>query len=267
MLNLPFTLFATDVVAAVLSYMLGHYIRLSMMTGVPYVWPELFPAVIIYVSAVIFSIYFCELYGRERNISSVELVACVSVTTMVAFFQLSVVYYAFPELVMGRGVLALSLLICGVMLCLIRWVYQSLCKHPRFARNVLVVGVGQLAETIRDTIQTSPYNYVFAGFVEPQNGREVSLDERVIGHLNQIEKLVEQGDIHKLVVSVTEQRGVLPVKALLTCKLRGVEIFDSPSFYEKLTNKLLIDNIFSCLKKGGFSPVEIIEPKSQFKNQ
>jgi sugar transferase (PEP-CTERM system associated) len=47
----------------------------------------------------------------------------------------------------------------------------------------------------------------------------------------------------KIVISLSERRGVLPIKDLLACKLSGVEVVDAPSFYEELTGKLLIEDI------------------------
>ena len=43
-------------------------------------------------------------------------------------------------------------------------------------------------------------------------------------------------------VSLSERRGVFPIKDLLNCKFSGIEIVDAPSIYEQLTGKLMIEN-------------------------
>ena len=242
-MSLPFIIFVTDLMAATLSYLLGYYIRLNIPPNVEMLWSAVAVKIAIYAVVIILSGYFCDLFGRDKTMPSSELAARIAVTMMIAFFSLSAISFAAPELFTGRGVLSLSLLLCGVMFYLIHRTYQTICQLPAFAQNILILGIGPMAETIKSTITFSPYNYVFAGFVEPPNGHEVSPDERVVGHVNQIEELVHKGNIHKLVVSIAERRGVLPVRELLSCKLRGVEIFDSPSFYEKLTGKLLVEDI------------------------
>jgi sugar transferase (PEP-CTERM system associated) len=47
----------------------------------------------------------------------------------------------------------------------------------------------------------------------------------------------------KIVISLSERRGTLPLKDILNCKLSGIDVLDAPSFYEELTGKLLIENI------------------------
>jgi sugar transferase (PEP-CTERM system associated) len=84
---------------------------------------------------------------------------------------------------------------------------------------------------------------VLAGFVQPASDIMTVSEDRVVGHVEEIARLVQQQRASQLVVAVTERRGVLPVKELLLCKLNGIEVLDSPSFYEKLSGKLLIENI------------------------
>jgi lipopolysaccharide/colanic/teichoic acid biosynthesis glycosyltransferase len=45
------------------------------------------------------------------------------------------------------------------------------------------------------------------------------------------------------VVSLSERRGVFPLKDVLNCKFNGIKVIDAPSFYEERTGKLLIEDI------------------------
>ena len=109
--------------------------------------------------------------------------------------------------------------------------------------QVMILGIGPLAEVIERSIPLSPHNYVFAGFIQPDSGTVTVSPDRIVGSVDQIEETLSREKVDKLIVSITERRGTLPVKSLLTCKMRGVEVIDSPSFYEKLTGKLLIEEI------------------------
>lgn len=48
---------------------------------------------------------------------------------------------------------------------------------------------------------------------------------------------------HKIVISLSERRGIFPLQEVLTCKFSGIEVVDAPSFYEQMTGKLLLENI------------------------
>ena len=55
--------------------------------------------------------------------------------------------------------------------------------------------------------------------------------------------VVRKGRPQKIVVSLTERRGTLPVRDILSCKLKGVEVVEATSFYEELTGKLLLEDL------------------------
>jgi len=49
--------------------------------------------------------------------------------------------------------------------------------------------------------------------------------------------------VHSVVVALDDQRGVLPLSELLTCKLRGINVAQSAEFYESLTGQLPVRNL------------------------
>ena len=231
-----------DAAAALASQLAGHYVRLGEL-------PDIFAFDVnglmaaIYTVVVLISSYFCELYTADRYLSHSETAARIAVSITIAFFVLSAIFYAAPELAMGRGVLALSLLIFGVLQYLIHRSCQSVQSFAPLAQKIMILGVGPLAEVIERTISFSPRNYAFAGFIQPHEGLPTVASNAIVGTVDQIEEILSREKVNKLIVSMTERRGFMPVKSLLTCKLRGVEILDSPTFYEEATGKLLIEGI------------------------
>ena len=240
MFNILSILFLLDAVAALLSLTAGQHLRLG---GAEALVGHDYFRVIMYTLAILLSGYFCELYTADRSLPFTELAARVAVSIMIAFFVISALFYVVQEIPFGRGVLSLALLIFGVLQLLIHRACRSLQNLPHLAQRVLILGVGPLADTIERAMPASPYNYVFAGFVQSGPEKSTVTTSRILGSIDQIEEIIAREKINKLIVSMSERRGVLPVRNLLSCKLRGVEILDSPSFYEQLTGKLLIEGI------------------------
>jgi sugar transferase (PEP-CTERM system associated) len=187
--------------------------------------------------------YLCELYAAETIHSNVETGARIAVSIMIAFFILSAFFYVIPVLALGRGLLSLSLLIFGVLQFIIHRIFNFAQRSAPLAQKIMILGVGPLAEVIERTISFSPRNLVFAGFIRPYEGVSTVADNSIVGTVDQIEEILSREKVSKLIVSMTERRGHMPVKNLLTCKLRGIEIIDSPTFYEEATGKLLIEGI------------------------
>lgn len=232
-----------DGVLAVLALLMGYFLRFGDPSGfvdlaTPWGLRLLVVAVVVIVTG-----FFCELYSRDQQFRGTDLAARIAVVMMVSLLVLSAFYYLMPQAMIGRGYLSLALILCGVMQFLLRRGLLSLGRLPGFSQRVLVLGVGPLAEVIEKTILESQGNYVLAGFVQPAADLMTVPSEKVVGHVDQIAALVREQRANKLVVAVTERRGVLPVKDLLICKLNGIDVLDSPSFYEKVAGKLLIENI------------------------
>jgi len=205
-------MFLFDAVAAVASYLIGRYIRLNEI-------PDFFGGTeeaallvtLIYVVILLLSGYFCELYTGDRYMNRSEMGSRIAVSVMLAFFVLSAVFYAAPEMALGRGVLSLSLLFFGVTQYLIHRSFQGFQNHPSFAKKIMILGTGPLAAGIAHAIPASPHNFAFAGFIQPENDIITVPEDRIVGKMEQIESLLSAGNINKLVISMTERRGTLPV--------------------------------------------------------
>ncbi|MEZ4485593.1 MAG: sugar transferase [Syntrophotaleaceae bacterium] len=84
---------------------------------------------------------------------------------------------------------------------------------------------------------------MLAGFVQPDTDIMTVPESRVVGRMEDIQELADRHRATDLVVSLSERRGILPVRELLLCKLKGINVLDAPCFYEKLTGKLLVEDI------------------------
>ena len=236
-------LFFSDAVAALISHLVGQYVRLGGLQAISELEVVYSLQTMIYTIVVLLSGYFCELYTTDRYISCSVLASRVAVSIMFAFFILAACFYAAPDMAPGRGVLALSLLVFGVLQYLIHRIWNACQNLSHFSQKVMILGVGPLAEVISRSIPLSSNNYIFAGYIQPESTVPTVPFERIIGSVKQIEEILARENVKKLVVSITDRRGTLPVRNLLTCKMRGIEILDSPTFYEELTGKLLIEDI------------------------
>ena len=102
---------------------------------------------------------------------------------------------------------------------------------------------GPIAQVVQKSLNQNTGRYVFAGFIQPPADIVTVPQTKIVGHIDDVGDLVGQGKAGRLVVAITERRGVLPVRELLRCKLEGVDIVDAVSFYEEINGKLLIEHI------------------------
>ncbi|MHB8711783.1 MAG: TIGR03013 family XrtA/PEP-CTERM system glycosyltransferase [Trichloromonadaceae bacterium] len=231
-----------DLILAFAALLFGFLVRFPE-SGVEGLWAGGWLRLLIFVGVLVFASYFCELYIRERNTGVLPRLARIVACLALSFVVLSVLYYALPELLVGRGVLLLALSFYGLAQFLWHTCYQLLLSFPQFASRVLVFGAGPLAEQIVQIIPNQGRNLVFAGFISPEPQAVYGGSGQIVGSVGQVAETVNRERAHKLVISLAERRGVLPVREILRCKLRGVDVIDDVSFYEEMTGKLLLENI------------------------
>jgi lipopolysaccharide/colanic/teichoic acid biosynthesis glycosyltransferase/protein involved in polysaccharide export with SLBB domain len=69
------------------------------------------------------------------------------------------------------------------------------------------------------------------------------MNARVIGSYDQLLEIVRRERIDQIVIAMPDRRGKLPVEALLTCKMQGVHVEDGTTFYEKISGKIMLENL------------------------
>jgi sugar transferase (PEP-CTERM system associated) len=193
-------------------------------------------------------LYYSDLYDfrtvSDRRELFVRLMQALGATSVI----LAVAYFWFPQLMLGRGVFILS---AGVVLLVItgwrvafEWITRALGPRER----LLLIGTGpgaiELARELHELRHTLGVQIV--GFVDPdpaQIGRPV-LNPGIIGTIGDVPAIVRAQRVDRVVVSLADARGKLPVDQLLEMKLNDGVAFDHlASVYEEYTGKIAVENL------------------------
>jgi sugar transferase (PEP-CTERM system associated) len=243
MTRLLFVLLLGDCASALSSISMAFFFRFK---GVPHVLDLAMVEPlnrVVFVAAVMFSSFFVELYRIETGTGWKDIILRITSGVTISFFLLSSLYYLIPSVLVGRGVLVLALVCFGLLQFVWHVFFRIRAKLPVFAKRVLVLGAGPLAERIGDLISSPNSEYVLAGYVSSA-GETVNVPgHAIVGSFEDIFETVKKKKADKVVVSLSERRGVFPLQEMLNCKLSGVRVVDAPSFYEQVTGKLLLENI------------------------
>lgn len=236
-------LIAGDIAAAFFALLMAFYIRfggpfriydLSNMDSV---------RVVLFVFIMILSSFFVEIYNLNRELGWKESATRIFVANVFSFFILSSIYYMAPVVMYGRGILLLSLVIHAAFQFAWHLIYYISSKFSGFARRVLILGTGPLAQQMGGLIAVANNNYVLSGYVNCASEPSDIPFNNVVGNHNELYETVLRERVHKIVVSLSERRGIFPLQHVLDCKMSGIEVVDAPAFYEQVTGKLLIENI------------------------
>jgi sugar transferase (PEP-CTERM system associated) len=194
-------------------------------------------------------LYLSDLYDLRVVSDRRELVVRAFQSLGASSLVLAVLYFLFPSLVLGRGVFFISATFVVVIIVGWRLVFEWLAERARPAERLLLVGTGgaavDLATELHDRRQELGVEIV--GFVDPDPA-SVDAGARlvapgVIGTIDDIPAIVDRTLVDRVVVSLADARGKLPMDRLLEMKLAGVQFDHLASVYEEYTGKIAVENL------------------------
>jgi sugar transferase (PEP-CTERM system associated) len=198
------------------------------------------------VLALQLCLYYRELYDDRALRSRTEFFLRLGQSLAAATLVLAVVYYLFPAARISPGTLLLAL--PPASLAILAWhsLHRWAGGREALSDTVLIVGSGQTAQQIAvEILRRAPLGYRVAGFLgehPAEVGRRL-VNPTVIGTMADLLPLVESLKVSLIVVALEDRRGRLPVDDLLRCRLAGIKIEDAPSFFERLTGKILVSDL------------------------
>lgn len=193
----------------------------------------------------IINLYFYDLYDYVVMTNRRELMLRLVQALGISWALLALVFYFAPMLMIGRGVSVISVPLVLMMLLGWRIFIHMLTGHPEIGEKILVVGTGKAAlDTAEAVWERRDAGYRIVGFVS-ENGakpREKLGRSEILGKAHELEGIIRNEKIDRVVIAVRERRGAFPTEALLKMSLAGdVSIEECTSFFERITGKVHID--------------------------
>ena len=191
-------------------------------------------------------LYYNELYdltivrtGRETFIRLLQAIGTATIL-------IGLLYVAVPWLVVANGafVRATAFFLTGILVW--RLVLHQVQRWQSFGERVLIVGTDAAAQTVaRQVLAQQDFPYQIVGFIDQDRARigESVVNPRIVGTPSDIDRLVTTHGIDRIFVGLSDRRGRLPVGELLRAKLRGVRVEDVNTVYERLTGKLMVEDL------------------------
>ena len=148
---------------------------------------------------------------------------------------LLVLYYVVPQTYLGRGVMALALLLGIVSVTAARLIVLHVFRSDVLRQRILVLGAGKNADLINSRMRRSAdrRSFVIVGFVPVPGQTQLVNEELQVQSDQGLDELAERLQIDEIVIAPDDRRGGLPMEEMLTCVQRGVSVVDLSTFFER----------------------------------
>src|SRR5262245_43523140 len=150
-------------------------------------------------------------------------------------------------MVIGRGVFVIA---AGLVLVLVvgwRLAFEWLSRRVGPRERLLLVGTNAAALTLARELfeRRQQLGVEIVGFIDPDPSRVGTplINPGVVGTIDDIPRVAQQHAVDRVVVSLSNARGMLPMDKLLDMKLDGVAFDHLASVYEEYTGKIAVENL------------------------
>ena len=170
----------------------------------------------------------------------------VTASFFVGLIVMILIFYAFPDLYLGRGAFALAFVYAFVSVLVTRFLFMKFADHSALRRRVLLVGSGSRAAKVQSLEKdaTGKVQFNLVGCL-PLSNERVDCDKiRMLPDQGSILSVARKYKVDEIVVGVRDRRnGAMPTSQLLECKLAGIEVIDLPSFFERQMGHIQLESL------------------------
>src|SRR5438034_3258820 len=186
------------------------------------------------------------LYRRDRPLPFGEYVVRQAAALVIGLPIIYVSSHLLPGgLIFQQAFVPVVLIALGGLLA-VRQIMMSAVARALLPYRVLVLGTGPEALAVETSLEVNnPPGLELAGFYPLAKipARSIATSRIVSSHLT-LEETVKHLGVDEIIVAVREQRGgVLPLRALLECRLSGIQVTDLPRFFERVHGRVPIDSL------------------------
>lgn len=201
-----------------------------------------FLKIVLVAAVLIFCMYYFDLYdsiilSNRREIAT-RMVQVLGTSCIV----LALLYHLYPQVGLNPAVFGTGLILVAILLLGWRRLFLLLNRTSRMSERAVVMGSGALAMALAGEIRNRPELGInLLGYVSRDVNPATTL-EHVASTIDIAEKVKELG-IERIIVTMADRRGQLPVENLLKLKTQGVQIQDGSDVFESVTGRVALESL------------------------
>ena len=188
---------------------------------------------------ILLSLISMGLYQFHQRIYFREVALRILVGVSIGCALLAAIFYAVPGATITRDIAAPALAYTLVLLLIARYFFVNNVDENIFRRRTLIYGAGERAAAIEDLKRRADRRgfRVVGKVPAPGDSCIIGKDVFKTNGLTILD-LATEHKADEIVVAMDDRRGNLPIRELLDCRLKGIEVIDLLEFLERETGKI-----------------------------
>jgi exopolysaccharide biosynthesis polyprenyl glycosylphosphotransferase len=192
------------------------------------------------------ALYYADAYGLKALSNGRDTFRSV-IAVMGMAFILAIAIHQFVAMPAGAiGAMAQTAAVYFPLLLASRLTFRTASSLAPFTERLLIVGTSDLGIDIaRFAIDCRKLGTKLVGYLSDDLIHEHRFIEGVpvLGKIHQIEKVVDDFDVDRIIVASKSRDDHFPAEELLSQKLRGVTVESGISFYERVSGRVYVRDL------------------------
>jgi sugar transferase (PEP-CTERM system associated) len=164
----------------------------------------------------------------------------------VAYLVLALLYAWHPHFSLGGKATGVAVSLIVVSVLSLRLALGSTRTIRSRMERVLVLGTGEVGRELAKAVRSADdLDIEIVGFLDDGSASSSFSypDSEIIGQAPDLEVLVRRERIDRVLISLAERRGRMPLDQLLRVKMAGVKVEDAHSMYERITGRIRLEQL------------------------
>lgn len=196
---------------------------------------------IVFIATALIILYAFRLYDWDKIYKGSGYYSRLMKAIVYNIIAIILIGYIFNLFTFSRkwiGLLALlSIVLIFISRFLIENITRRLMKRLNISFKTIIVGIGENAERIKDTLKKHPQEgYEVIGYVDEENkiikAKKENKNIKILGNLNNIASIIRDNGIQTIIISGTEYKYFEALEILEKLKEYDVSVLLFPGFFE-----------------------------------
>lgn len=213
------------------------------------------PGATVFIFVMITCMAVMGMYQQDSRLDIESTLLRLMPSLAMGFAIMALIFYLFPQLYLGRGLLAIVILLALLLILITRMIFFRWPNLEVLRSRAIVLGTGSVAGELLSLAEDSSTlrNLDIVGFV-PFYGEDRHVPASVVlPKHSSLPYLVNQYDAGEIIIATQERRGGgFPIQELLECKMHGIKVTDIATLFERERGQIRMDSLYpSWLVFGG----------------
>jgi sugar transferase (PEP-CTERM system associated) len=210
--------------------------------------PDFLTQAVAFVAVLQICLYYSDLYGVHMIHRRQDQAILLGHSLGIGCLLLGVLYFIFPNLLIGRGIWFISIVLVGAYVMVSRVALDRIWQAVVPKDNMVILGIeGQALAVARELARRDDLTVHLMGFINPRNGASDCgpslLGRPILGTAEQLRSLVSYYGISRIVVAVEDRRNALPINDLVRLRVQGIRVEDAHSTIAALTGRVWLETV------------------------